>query len=84
MVDKPPVRELPESLTLRKDLKMSKIAEVANIGVDQATMILNTIIQQIVSNTILSNINKILLFRLFLRSKEDKLHLTLCCQMKTF
>jgi hypothetical protein len=37
--------ELQDHLTMKKDLKITKIAEVANIGVDQATSILSTIVQ---------------------------------------
>lgn len=44
MVQKPPTRVINESEMMRKDLKIEKLAEVANIGVDQATTVMNVIV----------------------------------------
>ena len=45
MVTKQPMRVVNESDMIRKDLKIEKIAEVAHIGVDQATIVMNIIVQ---------------------------------------
>ena len=45
MVQKPPTRVINESEMMRKDLKIEKLAEVANIGVDQAMTVMNVIVQ---------------------------------------
>tara|TARA_B110000285_G_scaffold207307_1_gene246571 strand:- start:1067 stop:1276 length:210 start_codon:yes stop_codon:yes gene_type:complete len=43
------MRHINESEMIRKDLKIEKIAEVAHIGVDQATAVMNVIVMQMVS-----------------------------------
>ena len=44
MVPKPPIKVAFESDMIRKVLKIEKIAEVAHMGVDQATIVMNTIV----------------------------------------
>lgn len=44
MVPKEKLRVINDAEIMRKDLKIEKIAEVAHIGVDQATTVMNVIV----------------------------------------